>query len=334
MRTVLDIINIAKVSEYLFLNSNQLKGLYSGGVDIELPYKIYNIRRSVEWAYKNHPQAPTTEQKKSLNKSANYLYNLCAAMSLKAEKIIIHPVPPPISQASNLSAVPFSNQEIDLTWTPAIFPSPNLAVGGYILLRAEDPNLPVFTATNGQAPSCDANTTIVYDDIDVCKSLADATGLSPLTTYNFLLIPFTWDGTHPETYNYLTAGAPTATGTSTNFAPCILINPTATGITYPGTFGAGYVDVTLGATITSDGGDPVVYRGTLWSLGHPVGISDGLSVEGGTTIGTFSELRTDIESNGSCLLTNLVSGTKVYYRAYATNSGSIAMSPEAYFIVP
>ena len=238
-------------------------------------------------------------------------------------------VDPPTAQATSLSTIPFSASEIALTWSPATFPPSNEAVGGYILLRAEDPDMPVFTASDGQAPSCDANTTIVYDDIFACKALADSKGLSALTTYNFMLIPFTWDGANSQTYNYLIAGAPTANGTTTNFTPCVVINPTATGIT-----GGGLtpLDATLGATITSDGGDPIVYRGTLYSTGHPVGISDNLSVEGGTTIGTFSELRTSMIDD--CVGLGLPSGTKVYYKAYATNSNTIATSPEAYFIVP
>lgn len=88
MRTILNIINIAKVSEYLSMNSIQLKALYGGGTNLELPYKIYNIRRSVEWAYKNQPQAPTTEQKNELIKTANYLYSMCVAYSLRAEDIV------------------------------------------------------------------------------------------------------------------------------------------------------------------------------------------------------------------------------------------------------
>jgi hypothetical protein len=88
MRTVLDIINIAKVSEYLSMNTIQLRALYGGGLEFELPYKIYNVRKSLEWAYNNQPEVPTTEQKNELAKSANYIYSLCAAFSLRAEDII------------------------------------------------------------------------------------------------------------------------------------------------------------------------------------------------------------------------------------------------------
>lgn len=53
MNTVEDIIKIAKVSQYLTQNDIENKGLYGGGTDLFLPQKIYNIRKSVEWAYSN-----------------------------------------------------------------------------------------------------------------------------------------------------------------------------------------------------------------------------------------------------------------------------------------
>ena len=61
MNTIADIIQIAKISEYLCANDIDKKGLYGGGVDLLLPDKIYNIRKSIEWAY-NHPiSMPATD---------------------------------------------------------------------------------------------------------------------------------------------------------------------------------------------------------------------------------------------------------------------------------
>ena len=51
MNTVEDIIKIAKISQYLCQNDITDKGLYGGGTDLLLPRKIYNIRKSLEWAY-------------------------------------------------------------------------------------------------------------------------------------------------------------------------------------------------------------------------------------------------------------------------------------------
>jgi hypothetical protein len=53
MYNILDIINIAKISQYLCENDIDKKGLFGGGVDLLLPRKIYNIRKSVEWLYLN-----------------------------------------------------------------------------------------------------------------------------------------------------------------------------------------------------------------------------------------------------------------------------------------
>jgi len=59
MYSILDKIKIAKVSQFLAENDIDKKGLYGGGVDIMLPTKLYNIRKSVEWMYGINP--PTNE---------------------------------------------------------------------------------------------------------------------------------------------------------------------------------------------------------------------------------------------------------------------------------
>jgi len=51
MYTIEEIIEIAKISQYLSANDIAQKGLFGGGVDNELPNKLYNIRKSVEWAH-------------------------------------------------------------------------------------------------------------------------------------------------------------------------------------------------------------------------------------------------------------------------------------------
>lgn len=56
MNTVEDIIKIAKVSQYLSQNDIENKGLYGGGTDFLLPRKLYNIRKSIEWANNNEAQ--------------------------------------------------------------------------------------------------------------------------------------------------------------------------------------------------------------------------------------------------------------------------------------
>jgi hypothetical protein len=55
MKDIIDIIEIAKVSEYLSNVDIQRKGLYGGGTDVQLPIKINNIRKSVEWLSDHNP---------------------------------------------------------------------------------------------------------------------------------------------------------------------------------------------------------------------------------------------------------------------------------------
>jgi hypothetical protein len=60
MKSIQDIIDIAKVSEYLCNVDISRKGLYGGGRDLMLPYKINNIRKSVEFlkGYETVPDVP------------------------------------------------------------------------------------------------------------------------------------------------------------------------------------------------------------------------------------------------------------------------------------
>lgn len=72
MLSVPSIIEIAKVSQYLAQNDIDNKGLYGGGVDLDLPKKLYNIRKSVEWMYDQDSTEP------SLGATSEYLLALCS----------------------------------------------------------------------------------------------------------------------------------------------------------------------------------------------------------------------------------------------------------------
>ncbi|NTV15308.1 MAG: DUF1566 domain-containing protein, partial [Desulfobulbaceae bacterium] len=107
--------------------------------------------------------------------------------------------------------------------------------------------------------------------------------------------------------NYLVS--PVIGSQPTNSAPA-LASPTATII--------GSTTVTLGANIAYNGGAALSARGTLWgTTANPVG---NVLAEGGTASGIFSQART-----------GLPSGTKIYYRGYATNSVGTGYSPDGSF---
>jgi hypothetical protein len=256
-------------------------------------------------------------QTRSLSPETHYYFKGYATSSvgtgLTAESDFYTLSNPPVTQATSLSASAFSASQLDLYWLSADFPTSGATVKKYLLLRATAPNVPVFTSSNGNAPTVDANTTIVNQDISNLSSSASATGLDQNTDYNFLLIPFTWNGVNAATYNYLTALAPTATGNTSGTVAAVLSNTTVSSITN--------TSAVLGATIVSDGGDGIVDRGTVYSTVSPVNISYNSLSEGGQVLGTFSHIRTDLQPQ-----------TKYYFAGYAvTNSGSLALSPESNF---
>lgn len=78
MPTVLEIINIAKVSQYLVSNAYANGGLYGGGLDRLWARKLYNIRKDVEWMSGLDPSNDT------LIAASNYLYALCAPFNSEA----------------------------------------------------------------------------------------------------------------------------------------------------------------------------------------------------------------------------------------------------------
>ncbi len=79
--TVAQIIDIAKKSQYLAQNDIANQGLFGGGVDLLLPNKIYNIRKSVEYWYELDPSDTT------ITKTSNALLALCNKYYLQAQSI-------------------------------------------------------------------------------------------------------------------------------------------------------------------------------------------------------------------------------------------------------
>lgn len=219
---------------------------------------------------------------------------------------------PPSSQATSLSGTGVSNVQVDLSWTAATFPGTGATAKGYVLLMAESPNTPSFVGVNGEVPSAGANTSIVSAAVSSSATTYSVTGLNTSTTYNFLLVPFTYDGTNSTTYSYLTASAPTASGTTTAGAAPALSAPTVASITSS--------SATLGATIDSDGGATITERGTVFSTVSPATISNNLLAEGGTATGAFSHSRTGLSPQ-----------TLYYYKGYAINSGATGLSTEGSF---
>lgn len=135
---------------------------------------------------------------------------------------------PPTVQASALTATTASSTEIDLSFTGATFPGAGASQAGYVVIYST--STPTLSSTNGQAPTAGVGTIFsTYPTIlfAVPSTSVNVTGLSNSTAYNFLVVPYTWDGVNSATYNYLTTTAPTASAT-TNAGPVISITSSMT----------------------------------------------------------------------------------------------------------
>lgn len=80
--TVAQTIQVAKISQGLAVKDIAKRGLSAGGQIINLPRKIYMIRKNVEWLYDLSPSDD------SLTGMANFLYALCAPYNLVALNMI------------------------------------------------------------------------------------------------------------------------------------------------------------------------------------------------------------------------------------------------------
>lgn len=79
--TVQQIINIAKVSQYLAQVDVAKGKLFGSRITPNTPQILYCERKAVEWLYNLDPTDDT------LTLTANYLYSLCRGYNLKAQSI-------------------------------------------------------------------------------------------------------------------------------------------------------------------------------------------------------------------------------------------------------
>ncbi len=219
---------------------------------------------------------------------------------------------PATVQASGLSATPASSTQIDLSFTGATFPGSGATQAGYVIIYST--GTPTLSSTNGQAPAAGVGSIFATSATNLPSAPSNSinvTALASATSYNFLVIPYTWDGTNASTYNYLTSSAPTANASTSAGTPA-LTTPSVSSITEN--------SATLGATVTSDGGSALTARGTVFKTSAGVSSSDNPLAEGGTSVSAFTHSRTSLSSQ-----------TLYYFAGYATNSGGTGLSSESSF---
>jgi predicted RNA-binding protein with TRAM domain len=259
-----------------------------------------------------------TQSRSSLSPQTRYFYAGYAVNSigtgLSAEGNFRTLSNPPSSQASGLSATSISSTQIDLSISSAAtFPGSGATQGGYLVIYSSSGS-PTLSSTNGQAPSAGVGSIFATNATNLPSTPSTSisvTGLSSSNTYNFLVIPYTWDGVNAATYNYLTTSAPTANATTAAGTPT-LNSPTVSNITA--------TSATLGATVTSNGGSSLTTRGTVFKTSSPVLSTDNALSEGGTTVSSYSHTRSSLSPQ-----------TLYYFAGYASNSEGTGLSGEGSF---
>ena len=153
----------------------------------------------------------------SLSPQTNYSFNAYATNSVGTSYGTVATFytysSPPTAQPATFTTTPASSS-LTVNWGAATFPGSGATAAGYLVIYAASGTTPALSSTNGTAPAASAGTLINITSGSLSPAVTTTiSSLTNSTTYNLLLIPYTWDGTNAATYNYLTASAETTTGT-------------------------------------------------------------------------------------------------------------------------
>ena len=214
---------------------------------------------------------------------------------------------PVTAQASSFAAASGVSSAV-LSWNTATFPVSGATGTGYLLLYST--GTPTLTSTNGTAPTAGGGTTLV--NITSGATLTSTvSGLTNGTTYNFLLVPYTWDGSNAGTYNYLTTGAPTASCVPVA-APSVTTTTAISAITN--------ITASSGGSGLASNGAAITAKGVVWGTSSNPTVPSGSSTNNGTGTTTFTSS-----------ITGLSPQTQYNVRAYAINSVGTGYGPNVVF---
>jgi YVTN family beta-propeller protein len=187
-----------------------------------------------------------------------------------------------MKQAAAVDSAPVDGTYTGYAANSAFGSGTQIGTGNYVVYKGSSNTVVVTGLVAGATYSV-----AVYE----FKGVANTSGVDQGTNY----LPF--------------ASAATGSQVTLPVVPPTLASPTATTI--------GSTTATLGANISADGGVAITGRGTVW--GTAANPTTNTLAEGGVTIGSFSQGRTDLPAG------------KIFYRGYATNIAGTSYSPDGSF---
>ncbi|MGG9972199.1 sugar-binding protein [Ferruginibacter sp. SUN002] len=117
--------------------------------------------------------------------------------------------PPTVQPAFTTTASTCTS--VTLNWNAATFPGTGASATGYILLRRQGSTPTTTGIVNATAPgslSLPVGTTLVTTITSGSTVTYTNTSLTAGTSYTYLLVPFTWNGSNDSTRHYLTTSIP------------------------------------------------------------------------------------------------------------------------------
>ncbi|HRT81410.1 MAG TPA: fibronectin type III domain-containing protein, partial [Bacteroidales bacterium] len=227
---------------------------------------------------------------------------------------------PATSQASGVSASFVNTTSTGVTSiaslqlsTGATFPESGATKGGYLVIYSTGTPA-LVDSPNGLAPAsavAGGTSYVVKNETTLSSTtpsntITGITGLTVCSTYNFKVIPYTWDGTNAATYNYYTTGT-------------IGSVSLATGST---AYNATQTPWTAGTTIEAEnydyGGEGCAYSDNTSSTGYAIYRTDGQSA----TTPTTPYIESDGTASNGYSVAWTRAGEYLVYTIYAATAGS------------
>ncbi|TCZ65850.1 T9SS type A sorting domain-containing protein [Flaviaesturariibacter aridisoli] len=224
----------------------------------------------------------------------------------------------PAGAATAVSATANGASQINLSWVAPTFPSAATAAAtGYFIFRTAGADAVAFTATPGAAATAGANTTLVGAvTAGGTITYSNTTGLAPSTTYNYVVVPYTWDGTNAATYNYYATGYTVASAT--------------TGVATSAT--DAFRSLSSGAWSTASNWESFTNGGWMTASSAPTSSAASISILGHamTSTGTVSGKNLSIAAAGSLTISSgtmtLAAGTTLTVDGTLTVGGTLTLS--------